>query len=136
LGGVNGHHDIYFRDASVRTRGSWVSFLDRSAEPIGGISERQPKPTEIDLNFKFPTLRTYFEDEVASSTPSVIHQWKALVKLEFWTPLNRTAEEYLNLDTRSTEILVPKQEYQSPKSCGNIQPIPADMRLSLLIVYF
>jgi len=30
--------------------------------------------------------------------------------LEFWASLNRAAEKYLNLGTRSTEIFVPKQE--------------------------
>jgi len=40
-----------------------------------------------------------FEDEAATSTPSVIQQWKALAMLKFWTPPNRTVEEYLNLDT-------------------------------------
>ena len=42
------------------------------------------------------------------------------MKLEFWTPLYRTPEEYLNLDTRSTEILVPKQEYRAEKLRTNL----------------
>jgi hypothetical protein len=36
------------------------------------------------------------------------------VKPEFWTLLLRTTDEYLNLDCRSTEILVPKQAYRVP----------------------
>ena len=53
-----------------------------------------------------------FEEEAATSTMSVIHQWKALVKPEIWTLLLRTKDEFLNLYSRSTEILVPKQAYR------------------------
>ena len=53
--------------------------------------------------------------EAAISTTDVIHQWKALLKLKFWTPLFLTAEKYLILDTSSTEILVPKLVYGSEK---------------------
>ncbi len=45
----------------------WVLFLDMPTRPIGGISERNPKQTEIQIYFKFP-LRTYFEEEEATST--------------------------------------------------------------------
>ena len=39
---------------------------------IGGISERNPKPIELDFVLNFRPLRTYFEEEEAISTTSVI----------------------------------------------------------------
>ena len=55
-------------------------------------------------------LRTYFEEEAATSTTSAIHQGKALVKPDFDHQIPDFDNEYLILTTRSTEILVPKQE--------------------------
>jgi hypothetical protein len=64
------------------------------------------------FNLKFRLLRAYFEEEAATSTTSVIHQWKALVKPEFWSPLSDFCHQYLTFATRPIEILVPKQEYR------------------------
>ncbi len=46
--------------------------------------------------------RTYFEEEAATSTPSVIQQWIALVKPAFDNHIPEFDHEYLNLNTRST----------------------------------
>jgi hypothetical protein len=54
------------------------------AGPVGRIpkeTKNQLKQTSI-LNFR--PLRPYFEEEAATSTTSVIHQWKALVKPKTW----------------------------------------------------
>jgi hypothetical protein len=47
-----------------------------------------------------------------TSTSSVIHQWKGLVKPELWAPLPEISHHYLDSATRSTEILEPKQAYR------------------------
>ena len=49
-----------------------VLFLDASVWPISGISERNQKPIESDVSLNFQPLRTYFEEEAATSTPRSI----------------------------------------------------------------
>jgi hypothetical protein len=49
-------------------------------------------------------LWTYFEEEAAFSTTNAIHQWKALVKLDFDHQITEFDHEYLILTTRYTEI--------------------------------
>ena len=69
----------------------------------GSISERNLEAIELEIYLNFQPLRTYFEEEAATSTPRVIHRWKGLVKPDFWAHYPRTAEEYLILGTRPTE---------------------------------
>jgi hypothetical protein len=71
----------------------------------------------------FIPLRTYFEDEAVISTPSAIQQWLALVKPEFDHQIPEFDHKYLILTTRSTEILVPKQDYRVRKSAEYICPL-------------
>jgi len=87
--------------------------LDRSAGQIVGKKLKNQTKQIFILNFR--PLRTCFEKE-ATSTPSVIHLWKALVKPEFGPRITEYEHEYLNLTTRSTEILVLKQTYRIRKA--------------------
>jgi hypothetical protein len=64
---------------------------------------------------------------VATSTPSAIQQWIALVKPEFDHHVPGFDHEYLNLTTRSTEILVP---IPGPNRCGiymSVTECPLDL---------
>jgi hypothetical protein len=74
------------------------------AGPVERRSERAEEPTEPDVCFKFPTTSGVFEEKAATSTTSVIHQWEALVTPDFLTPWLRISDEYLNLNSRSSEI--------------------------------
>ena len=74
------------------------------------VFRKESKNQNFILNFR--PLRTYFEEEAATSTTSAMHQWKALVKPAFDHQITEFDHEYLILITRFTEILVPKQEYR------------------------
>ena len=92
----------------------WGLFLDWDRSVIfWKEAQDQPKLTII-LNFQ--PLRTNFEEEAAISTPSVIHQWKALVVV--------VQDFYYN----ATPKAPPKREYgeatRTQAPCSNHRLFP------------
>jgi hypothetical protein len=89
---LRGGGNVHIYSAPVRTRydcfdrsGLVVVSLFGAVRPDRSVvfwkeKQNQPKQTSI-LNFRPPL--TYFEEEAATYTTSIIHQWKTLVKPEF-----------------------------------------------------
>ena len=56
----------------------------------GSISERNLEAIELEIYLNFQPLRTYFEEEAATSTTRVIHQWKVLMMISPFIVLTET----------------------------------------------
>jgi hypothetical protein len=112
---------------SVRS-GFWVSFWTRSDRTDRWYFGKKFKNQQKIIILNFRPLRAYFEEESATWTPIVIHQWRAICRArilgtivlnsrripEFGHPLHRNP---------GTKIGVP-----DPKSCKICSPLPPPRR--------
>lgn len=97
---------VLFRCPAPRKR------LKNEPDPTDVFRKDPQKPSKQSFFFKLPTTAANCEEETATSTTSIIHQGKALVKSKNWALLPESCHQNLIYATRSTEILVPNKAYR------------------------